>query len=119
MQSKENTMLCPSCMAENEPNADFCSTCGRPLGAFVNMDPIKRIRSQGWIYRKSVSGPVSPTILIGIWLIFGTALMLTLTAFLVTAGAFIVAWLLIPVYIIILYKVTKNYLDRSNKREEK
>ena len=67
-------VLCTSCMAENVPTNDFCKECGCPIGQFVNLDPLKRIYSMGWVYRRSASGPISRIVLVGIWLIFGTSL---------------------------------------------
>ena len=67
-------VLCTSCMAANNPIDDFCKECGCPIGQFVNLDPLKRIYSMGWVYRRSASGPISRIVLVGIWLIFGTSL---------------------------------------------
>ena len=67
-------LLCPSCMAENLAVVDFCEKCGSPIGQFVNLDPLKRIYSQGWLYRRAASGRMLPFALLGMWIIFGTGL---------------------------------------------
>lgn len=75
---KENVngerVLCPNCMAENLPARDFCESCGCPIGQFVNVDPLKRIYSQGWLFRRTVSSRITPIVLWGMWLIFGIPL---------------------------------------------
>ena len=123
METKEENvngerLLCPNCMAENLPVRDFCENCGCPIGQFVNVDPLKRIYSQGWLYRKTVSGRITPIVFWGMWLIFGSGLLSMLIVLLLSGldGALGEnSWLWLPalsivIYIVILYRVTKNYL---------
>ena len=101
--------LCPHCFTEYEDGVDFCKECGCPLGGTVGYDPIKRILSQGW----AVSGPSSKVILVAMWLIFGAQIPILLLG--LPSGN---SWPLISVgiiYIIILYRVTKNYLKYKEK----
>lgn len=115
--------VCPDCLTENDPLADFCKQCARPLSCLAAMDPIKRIYTQGWIYRKAISGRTSPIIFWGMWLIFApSALMTILSSCLYIldtipphAGLFepIVAWtahiFFLFIYVAILYRVTHSY----------
>ena len=111
-------VLCTSCMAENVPTNDFCKECGCPIGQFVNLDPLKRIYSMGWVYRRSASGPIPTIVLVGIWLIFGPSLafsvfMIANMEFLdgVSDGQGLLYNLLFELLsAAILYRVTRNYL---------
>lgn len=107
--------LCPHCFAEYEEGVDFCNECGCPLGATVGIDPIKRILSQGWVYRRAVSGPISKSILLAMWLIFGTPL------FFLFFKEFWGNWPVMGsaiISIIILYRVTKNYFKHKKFKDE-
>ena len=114
--------LCPSCMAGNLPTFDFCDNCGCPIGRFVNLDPLKRIYSQGWLYRRSASGRIPPIVLMGIWLIFGSdiltsALFLALSRSSEGVAGDPCVWATLPftlLYAAILYRVTRNYLRWRN-----
>ena len=46
-------MICPHCMAPNEPLADFCHACGAPLSSLAAIDPWKQVFVQGWWYRQA------------------------------------------------------------------
>lgn len=71
----EAQMLCPHCLAPNEPLADFCYVCGAPITSLATMDPYKRIFVEGWAYRRAVSNPTKPIIVWGMLLIFGPTLL--------------------------------------------
>jgi hypothetical protein len=131
-EESENTerVLCPSCMSENLPTVDFCEKCGCPIGQFVNLDPLKRIYSQGWLYRRSASGRIPPIVLLGMWLIFGIGLatsVLTMVHIGFSDAVYSdqLVWFNLPFVLLcaaILYRVTKNYLrcrgsDRTNEDE--
>lgn len=102
----EDILICPNCFSEHDTPVDFCKECGRPLGNFVNYDPIKRIWSQGWMYRKSLSEPSSPIIFYGIWILFGTSIILNI-AFLPMMPVFAIPFIIVLAFA--LYKITKNY----------
>jgi hypothetical protein len=115
-------MLCPGCMAANDPLADYCIKCGMPLGACAGMDPLKSIYLQGRLYRQAASSRPPTIALIGMWLLFGPFVavgvfatiaflkgMSSLTdAFVDPAGFPILAVLVL--YAAVLYKVTRNYV---------
>lgn len=109
------TMLCPSCMAEATPDADFCEACGAPIGKFSTLDPIKAIFSGGWAYRRAISGRTSPIIFWGMILIFGPATV-CYARIVVSGGGrpdlirFFSAVLFLVLYGTILYRVAKGYL---------
>jgi hypothetical protein len=79
-QEPAEVMRCPTCMEANYPDAHFCRKCGMPLSAMAGMDPLKQIYAEGWIFRRAVSGRPSVIVLLGMWLIFGPALVLTVVA---------------------------------------
>ncbi len=102
---------------------DFCSSCGYPIGQYVNVDPIKRIYSQGWMYRKAVSGQITKFGFWGMWIIFGSAIF-SMLIFLILSGmemdgklnlSFWPYIFPIIIYIAILARVTKNYLGFKRK----
>ncbi|MCP4245879.1 MAG: zinc ribbon domain-containing protein [bacterium] len=115
------TMLCPSCMVEADPGADFCDSCGAPIGTFSTLDPIKAIHSQGWAYRRAISGRTSPFIFWGMLLIFGPAAVGSAAIIGFGGGSLhpvsvISAVLLLSLYGAILYRVTKGYLKYRRAR---
>ena len=123
---KEEIMLCTSCLAENKSDTQFCVKCGCPLGAFVNLNPLKRIYSLGWVYRRSVSGPIPKIVLLGMWFIFGTSflfmavhliacLLQAQNEFLKEAPNMLIFTPALIVYCILLFKVTKNYFKFRKK----
>ena len=130
MDSEEEKALCANCMEENLPEADFCRKCGMPISVFATVDPLKRIYSQGWLYRKTVSDRIPRIAFWGMWLIFLPTLLLTLLMVLrsprialrfsgAVAGTVIPA-VLLPVYCFLLYRVSKNYIyhrRRSRKAD--
>ena len=109
---QKDTKLCPNCFTENKTSVDFCIKCGRPLGDFVNYDPIKRIWSQGWMYRKSLSEPSSPIVFYGIWALFGLPLIAMLFLLPKVPQVTIPA---IIIYGMVLYKVSKNYKRKKER----
>ncbi len=68
----EDMIVCPNCMTQNSTMTEFCKSCGYPIGQYVNVDPINRILSQGWLYRKVVSGRISTLGFWGMWILFGS-----------------------------------------------
>ena len=116
-------MVCPDCMTQNSPMTEFCKSCGYPIGQYVTVDPINRILSQGWLYRKAASGRITAFGFWGMWIVFGSGILSMLIIF-IPAGMdknweIILRWwpigLSLIVYIAILYRVTKNYLKIKRK----
>ena len=66
----EETMLCPSCLAQNNPGAMFCKECDAPLSASAVLDPIQQIRAQRFIFHRAATGPSSLFVVAGMWLLF-------------------------------------------------
>jgi len=118
---RREVMLCPGCLTENEPLADFCVKCGRPLSSIATIDPYKRILATGHLYRQAVSLRPSLIVVVGVWVIFvPTALILLLIAL----GGL---WQRIDVFVlaqvaafgvmcVIPWRVTRNYLRNSGER---
>lgn len=117
--------VCPDCLTENDPAADFCKQCARPLSCLAAMDPIKQIYTQGWIYRKAISGRTKPIIFWGMWLIFAPSALVV-----IISGGFyflsdnvitphegilqlILTWTILVfftfIYVAILFRVTQSY----------
>ncbi len=123
-ETNENSdiVLCPDCMTQNSPMTDFCQSCGYPLGQYVTVDPLKRIYSQGWLYRKAVSGRINKFGFWGMWIIFGSAII-SILIFMILPGMVMdegitLLWLYsfpLMIYIAILFRVTKNYLAIKRK----
>jgi uncharacterized membrane protein YdcZ (DUF606 family) len=55
---------------------DFCPHCGAPLSGFSTIDPYKRIAAQGQMYWRLTHEPMSPIVLVGLSLMFGTSLLI-------------------------------------------
>ena len=68
MEEKEEA-LCTNCGTPNILREDFCTNCGCPLNSYAQIDPIKRIRTYGFMFRNIVKTPDRPLILIGGWII--------------------------------------------------
>ena len=66
----DDQIICPACSALNSEGVDFCEKCGGPLTGFATLSPYESIHAQGWFFRRAVSGPVRPIVLIGLWLLF-------------------------------------------------
>ncbi len=62
--------VCPGCMAENDPAADFCVKCGQPLSTIATTDPFRQTLSEGYWYRTAASGRIKPIVFWGTWLVF-------------------------------------------------
>jgi hypothetical protein len=66
---REETPLCPHCLAEIESIAHFCSGCGGPISSIAMMDPLGSIHARGFAFGKATSGTSRPIVLVGMWLI--------------------------------------------------
>lgn len=65
----EEKSLCTNCGTPNILREDFCTNCGCPLNSYAQIDPIKRIRTYGFIFRNIVKTSDRPLILIWGWII--------------------------------------------------
>lgn len=65
----EEKSLCTNCGTPNIIGKDFCTNCGCPLNPYVQIDPIKAIRTYGFMFRSMVKSPDRPIILVGGWII--------------------------------------------------
>jgi hypothetical protein len=117
MEESEQEMLCPGCLVANEPSADFCVHCGRPLSSLATIDPVYRAYTWGWIYRKCASQPVRLFVLIVLWLgLLPTLAVLfrrvTSPGSVPLADYIDVGWaaLLCAVYGMVLYKITRTFI---------
>jgi len=112
-EPSDEGIVCPKCILVNDPSAAFCAECGAPIGMVANTDPIQRIYAEGFAYRSAVEGPPSRLILAGMWAIFCP---LGLTA-LFTIRHPLPAGIIIAISAAILYRVTKNYLQKARTRQ--
>lgn len=121
--TNEDMMVCPNCMTQNSCMTEFCKSCGYPIGQYVNVDPINRILSQGWLYRKAVSGRISTFGFWGMWILFGSGFV-TMLVFMLQIGMYNDGginpelWILglyLIMFVAFLYRITKNH--RRTKME--
>ena len=132
----EGRPLCPNCLAVNEPLAHFCRECGTPMTSHAEIDPLGQIYAIGDTCWKATRGRSSLIVLIGMWLIFGTPLVVLSIVLLMLLMAMtsdeilgllpqplfggILKMLVIlgicGIYVAILIKTTKNYLRRRNPK---
>ena len=105
-------IVCPGCLHEQPEGPHFCARCGAPLTAFSTVGPFERIFAQGHAYRRSVSGPTSKIVVIGMWALLLPQLLFLLTVR--TPGS--IAFLLVSgtIYGALLYRVTRNYIVRRD-----
>ena len=122
--------ICPGCMTENDPAADFCVKCGQPLSTMATTDPFRQTLSIGCWYRTAASGRIPPIVFWTTWLLLiptgGFLMSAVLESFLAPAvepsvGLRIVRFLicggLLVAYIVLLYRMTANY--RAHRRAER
>src|SRR5215471_18605108 len=118
---KSDFVTCPSCQALNDRFESFCDSCGAPIGATATVDPVSIIHAEGFMLRKAVDGPPRTIVLIGVWIMFLPALVISAVMAIYLAvnfrglGNFVFFWLglgLVFVSSVILYRVTRNYILR-------
>ncbi len=108
-------LVCPGCLHEQEEGPHFCGKCGAPLTAFSTVGPFERIFAQGHAYRRSVSGPTSKIVVIGMWIL---VLPQFLVLFAFPSLATIPLQLILgTLYGIFLYRVTRNYITHRKEDE--
>ncbi len=117
-EQDDEKQLCVRCLAPNLPNDHFCKNCGAPLSSFASTGPFESVFAEGQVYRQAAEQPRSFIVVLGIWLIFGTAVL---------AGGFVFVWAwgeqdildlvltsgMILFSVVILAKTTRNYFSRS------
>ncbi len=130
-QEGPEALICPGCMAENDPTADFCVKCGQPLSTMATTDPFRETLSEGYWYRTAASGRIRPIVFWGTWFIFLPvivifALMLPSLFELRCEGAGGIARLIlltllifgsILAIVLLLWRMTRNY--RAARRDER
>jgi len=126
---EEETLLCPSCLQPNPPDARFCSRCDAPLSAGAVLGPFEQTRAQRFIFHRAATGPSSLMVLLGIWVIFAPISIVCLVAIgtLLIVGPITTESLLesiLPLFIAafstaLVWKVSSNYRSRrQNDRKE-
>ena len=73
----KNTILCLTCMKENDRTATFCRFCNRALDLSDNHDPLQKLSMEGAVYAKAVEVKPNIIILVGVWLLFFPVLIVS------------------------------------------
>lgn len=115
----EEGLVCSSCLFVNSPDATHCHECSVPIDG---VDALQRIRSVGFTPRSTVESPPKLVILIGVWMIFAPAVLLTpfLLYFEKVQGFVATVWssCVMVGSVCILYYATKHHVDRSRGSNE-
>jgi hypothetical protein len=122
-------IVCPSCAALIGANEVFCPECNAPISLIANADPLQSIRTEGFLLGKATEGKPKPIVLIGVWVMFFPGLIISaLVSFSIIYGGsgtgasgFLFFWGgigLSVVFAVILFKVTRNYLRKSDANDE-
>lgn len=125
--SSSDTVPCLSCFQENDKHAVFCKNCNSSLSLAANFDPLKALHNEGMVYSKAVVGKPKLVVLIGVWVLFLPALLLSVQGvysliFDLGGGtsSFILFWMSLLVggfSLVMLYKVTNNYLTLDDRKD--
>lgn len=121
----KNTSICISCMKPNEREAAYCVNCNTPMNLSTSNDPIQRLSSEGYAYRKAAEMKPNLLIFIGVWVLFLPTLLYcgfeSIALIIGTYGGgvenFVWFWcsfLFACFSILMLYRVTKNYFYPPN-----
>jgi hypothetical protein len=120
----DDLITCASCLTANHPSEVFCHECGAPVGATATLDPINQIHAQGHLFRTALEGRPRFIVLLGMWIMFLPLLVVSasVAVYLITnhnrRSDFVFFWGaagLAYVSLVILYRITKNYLTTPNK----
>ncbi len=135
------TPVCPHCLAPVEQFDHFCPKCRGPVTAYASIDPMGQIYSAGRAYRMAVTARPRGIVVLGMWLIFAPALASILYWAGRITGSLLqshsrpfptvefnpptigpIVWFLTTVgllalYSVILYKVTKRWLQTTCQPE--
>ena len=124
-QEQPETPVCPACFRPNPSGADFCQHCGRPMSIIATHGPLEQVYTQGWLYRRGVSGSPRLVPLIGMWLIFGPVLLLMPALVYRYAAEGVPIALALPLVAvfgvpsaIILYRTTRNHVVKRRRQGE-
>ena len=108
------TVVCPRCLHVQPEGRHFCAQCGAPLTALSTIGPFERIFAMGHMLRSTVSGPVRPIVLLGMWVLLLPPLLVLVWNIkeidarerweLPLLGVFS------AIYCILLYRVTVNFI---------
>lgn len=121
------TIICPSCLAQISPSETFCHACGAPVGTTAALDPINSIRAQRFLISRALEGRPKLIVLLGIWMLNLPALaggvfgVFYASLYMDVYSGFIFFWFMIGLSILsfaLLYRVTKNYITIPKKRWE-
>jgi hypothetical protein len=111
----EERELCRTCLTPNAPGATFCRDCGAPLSGYAATGPFESLLAEGHVYRSAVERPQKLIVLLGMWVIFGSAALVGL-ALLVLARhdlsplAFTIGGMIVVGAVIILWRTTRNFM---------
>jgi hypothetical protein len=113
--------LCPQCMTDNVPNSPFCSKCGAPLTSYAATGPFERLFAEGYVYRRAAEHPNGLIVVLGMWLIFGSAaiagISVTIISWQMGDTFSVFPGILLTIFSAVLVgKTTKNYLKRRMLR---
>jgi hypothetical protein len=105
-------ITCPGCAEPNPPDADFCTACGRPLSATSALDPLKTIRSEGFLFRQATGGRPSRLVLAGTWLVVLPGVLISALEWRQVTDSSTRLWLVAAAVLggLLLYRSTRNYL---------
>lgn len=126
---EEEGIVCPACAAFIGINEVFCPSCRAPISLLSNTDPLQRIQTEGFLYGKAVESKPKLIVLIGVWMLFlPAAFICAMWALLVFsegigsgAVGFMFFWVAIAAtlfFLLIIYRVTKNYIKYEPRRHE-
>ena len=127
-ETQEGT-VCPSCAAYIGVNEVFCPACRAPISLFANTDPLARIQTEGFLYGRAVDSRPKMIVVFCIWLVFlpvalfcGMVVIGILTGGAGSgAGGFVIFWIaaVLAVFsVVLLYRVTKNYITKKPREFE-
>lgn len=80
---REDSLVCPHCIAPIGRFDHFCPRCGGPVTAHASTDPLGQILSAGRAYQNAASNPRA-VVVAGMWLIFAPQVPLLLFGLLAT-----------------------------------
>jgi len=111
----EERELCRTCLAPNAPGATFCRDCGAPLSGYAATGPFESLLAEGHVYRSAVERPQKLIVLLGMWVIFGSAALaglaiLALARHDLSPLALTIGSMIVVGAAIILWRTTRNFV---------
>jgi hypothetical protein len=112
-------VIWPACQTTNDEFETFCRKCGSPIGTTATLAPVPSIQTQGFLFRKAVDKPPNLIALIGMWFLFAPTIPVGVYAatylILYQRGLsyFLLFWVFVGLTycsVVILYRITKNYI---------